>query len=211
MLETCRDWLVDLTWRVLAEALRLRCNTWQQPAFNREHTPYSPVPYGTHAVESDGRAFRDSTVISVWECLTPKGSLSVPQNRLRRLTLNSFPIPPLPEGRGLLGGLRVNCVTLKDVFLNNDLTGCDVLKIDCEGAEKEIFCDEFKTCLGQASLILLEWHNYDGAFYAEYLRNIGFLVSITGCGCPAPPYDPTFARGMLYARQYQSGGISVAH
>jgi len=98
--------------------------------------------------------------------------------------------------------LEVNCVTLRDVFLNNDLTGCDVLKIDCEGAEKEIFCDEFKTCIGQASLILLEWHNYDGAYYAEYLKKMGYLVSMTGCGCPAPPYDPTFARGMLYARRY---------
>ncbi len=98
--------------------------------------------------------------------------------------------------------LEVNCVTLKDAFLNNDLTECDVLKIDCEGAEKEIFCDEFKTYLGQASLILLEWHNYDGAFYAEYLKKMGYLVSITGCGCPPPPYDPTFGRGMLFARQY---------
>lgn len=98
--------------------------------------------------------------------------------------------------------VEVNCVTLRDAFLNNDLTGCDVLKIDCEGAEKEIFCDEFKTTIEQASLILLEWHNYDGAFYAEYLKKIGYLVSMTGCGCPPPPYDPTFGRGMLFARQY---------
>jgi hypothetical protein len=57
-----------------------------------------------HAIEGDGHGVRDSTVLSITECLTQKGSLSVPQNRLRCLTLNSFP-PPLPKGRGILGGI----------------------------------------------------------------------------------------------------------
>lgn len=110
------------------------------------------------------------------------------------------------RGYEKLEQIQVRCVNPKVVFQANKISTCDFLKVDIELAEKEIFIDEFAPYLRRAKYIILEWHNYDGAFYAEYLKKMGYLVSITGCGCPAPPYDPTFARGMLYARRYQSGG-----
>jgi FkbM family methyltransferase len=115
------------------------------------------------------------------------------------------------RGYDKLEQIQVRCVNPRAIFQANKISTCDLLKIDIELAEKEIFTDEFVPYLARAKYIILEWHNYDGAFYAEYLKKMGYLVSVTGCGCPAPPYDPTFARGMLYARQYQSGGISVAY
>lgn len=96
----------------------------------------------------------------------------------------------------------VECTTLKSVFEDNHIFSCDVLKIDCEEAEKEIFDSASAPYMKLANFIMLEWHNYDGSLYADYLNKLGFLVVLTGCGYPAPPYHPSFARGILYARKY---------
>jgi len=94
---------------------------------------------------------------------------------------------------------KIQCITLKDIFEDNDVTFCDVLKIDCEEAEREIFNDEASPYFKRVGYLILEWHNYDGHIYAKYMRRLGFSVKLTGCGDPPPPYDPTFARGMLHA------------
>ena len=94
---------------------------------------------------------------------------------------------------------KIQCITLKDIFEDNDVTFCDVLKIDCEEAEREIFNDEASPYFKRVGYLILEWHNYDGHIYAKYMRRLGFTVKLTGCGDPPPPYDPTFARGMLHA------------
>ena len=96
---------------------------------------------------------------------------------------------------------RVQCTTLKRIFEDNGIEHCDVLKMDCEEAEREVFTEEAEPYFKRVDYLMLEWHNYDGHVYAEYLRRLGFSVVLTGCGDPPPPYDPTFARGMLYARR----------
>lgn len=97
---------------------------------------------------------------------------------------------------------RVQCITLKDIFEENGLSFCDVLKMDCEGAERDVFTDDADPYFRRVGRVLLEWHNYDGHVYANYLKRLGFSVLLTGCGDPPPPpYDPTFGRGMLYSRR----------
>ncbi|GAH51447.1 unnamed protein product, partial [marine sediment metagenome] len=78
---------------------------------------------------------------------------------------------------------------------------CDVLKMDCEGAEKEVFNEKSEPYFRRVDRVMLEWHSYDGETYAEYLRRLGFSVLLTGTGLPTPPYSPSFERGMLYARR----------
>lgn len=92
----------------------------------------------------------------------------------------------------------VQCTTLKHIFEDNSIKKCDVLKIDCEMAEREIFTNESSDYFKRTSYIALEWHNYDGHLYEDYLRHRGFSTLLTGCGDPPPPYDITFGRGMLY-------------
>jgi FkbM family methyltransferase len=106
------------------------------------------------------------------------------------------------RGYEKLEQIQVKCENPRTIFEANKISTCDLLKVDIELAEKEIFTDEFAPYLAQAKHIILEWHDYDGHVYRNYLEKLGFSVLLTGCGCPAPPYDPTFARGMLYARRY---------
>lgn len=95
----------------------------------------------------------------------------------------------------------VEAVTLKNVFEDNDIEECEALKMDIEGAEKEILVNKWSEFLKKAKRILVEWHHYDGHVYADNLRQLGFSVLLTGTGVPRPPYDPTFERGMLYAER----------
>lgn len=93
----------------------------------------------------------------------------------------------------------VETVTLEQIFKDNKLTNCDILKIDCEGAEKEIFSEQSKTFFKNTGYVVLEWHSYDGRIYRDYLSKLGFSTHLTGCGNPPPPYEMTIRRGYLYA------------
>jgi len=92
----------------------------------------------------------------------------------------------------------VETITLEQVFKDNNLLYCYVLKMDCEEAEKEIFSEQSKPFFKNTGYVVLEWHNYDGRIYSDYLQKIGFTTLLTGCGNPPPPYDMTFARGILH-------------
>ncbi len=89
------------------------------------------------------------------------------------------------ENRGLIVGAVVPCVTLSDFFNEYAVTKCDVLKMNCEGAEYEILGslsnDEFK----RIDAILLQWHRVDGHEPEELDRLLvaqGYRVS----RAPAP-------------------------
>lgn len=82
-----------------------------------------------------------------------------------------------------------------------ELSVVDVLKVDIEGTEREIFVGDNYHLFDKCRVILLEWHNYDGHVYRDILQRLGFEVELAGCGLPQPAYDPTFGRGMLYARK----------
>lgn len=102
----------------------------------------------------------------------------------------------------------VQCTTLKHIFEDNHIGECDVLKLDCEEAEREIFNEEAKPYFSKVDSVMLEWHNYDGHIYANYLRELGFTSVLTGTGkivknipTPVPKINSSFARGMLYAKK----------
>ena len=92
----------------------------------------------------------------------------------------------------------IETITLGQIITDNNITHCDIIKIDCEGAEKEIFTANSKPYFKKTDYVILEWHNYDGHIYSQYLQDLGFTTHLTGCGDPPPKYDVTFARGILY-------------
>jgi FkbM family methyltransferase len=90
-------------------------------------------------------------------------------------------------------GTLVDCVTLGgEIALwrpyATDAPIC--VKIDCEGAEREIFEDE--SWIDQCAWIALEFHNQDGPFYREILARHGFKLDTTDT-------NPEAWRAIVYA------------
>jgi FkbM family methyltransferase len=55
-------------------------------------------------------------------------------------------------------GIRVPCISMFDIFAGNNLSYCDLLKLDCEGAEYEILYNCSDKCLARIKQIALEVH-----------------------------------------------------
>jgi FkbM family methyltransferase len=74
-------------------------------------------------------------------------------------------------------GVEVQCVTLERIFSDHQLTHCDLLKIDCEGAEYEILMGAPTSLLEKVRTIVLEWHTVQGhspQALESYLVSLGF-------------------------------------
>lgn len=78
--------------------------------------------------------------------------------------------------------LETNCVSLKDVFDGNAIDVCDVLKMDCEGAEYEILYNLPEDYFQRIINIRLEYHNHEnnikntGEELLTFLLGKGFKV-----------------------------------
>jgi FkbM family methyltransferase len=89
------------------------------------------------------------------------------------------------EDRGLIVGAVVPCITLSDFFQEYGITRCDVLKMNCEGAEYEILGSLSDSEFAMIDSILLQWHRVDGHKPEELdvlLASKGYTVS----RAPAP-------------------------
>lgn len=57
--------------------------------------------------------------------------------------------------------IDMDCCSLEDIFIENKIKQCNLLKIDCEGAEYDIFYNTSEECLGKIDKIRMEYHNRD--------------------------------------------------
>jgi len=81
--------------------------------------------------------------------------------------------PPAAGGRNV----SVECVSLADVVADNAISQCDLLKLDCEGAEFEILEAVPAATLDRIRRIRLEWHpGYDLEELIAFLAGNGFRV-----------------------------------
>jgi len=89
----------------------------------------------------------------------------------------------------------VETITLDDFALENGIQRIDFLKMDCEGAEYDIFFNASKSVLGMIQKISMEYHDLDLSRNHEalqiFLRTHGFNVYIKS--------SETSKVGMLYA------------
>lgn len=77
----------------------------------------------------------------------------------RKLYLgDTSPFHSLYSESNFRGGVEVECVSLKDIFDENKIKECDILKLDCEGAEFEIFYNAPDEYLRKIKKIRLEYH-----------------------------------------------------
>ncbi|MDQ3815606.1 MAG: FkbM family methyltransferase, partial [Armatimonadota bacterium] len=63
------------------------------------------------------------------------------------------------EETSVPGSMQVACTTLADIIDSNNLETIDLLKMDCEGAEYEIFATTPASYLARIKEIRMEYHN----------------------------------------------------
>jgi FkbM family methyltransferase len=78
--------------------------------------------------------------------------------------------------------ISVDTITLTDILLKNDLTEVDILKVDCEGSEYDIFYNTDPAVIRRAKMILLEVHDLDEdknniTAMSKFLIEIGYDVT----------------------------------
>lgn len=80
------------------------------------------------------------------------------------------------------GTVKVRCVTLEQIFLENRLKKINFIKLDCEGAEGLIFKSTPKSYLERIGEISLEYHDHlspmDHNQIASLLKSLHFWVKI---------------------------------
>jgi len=76
-----------------------------------------------------------------------------------------------------------------------------LVKMDCEGAESEIFKD-VDSWISGVDRVAMEFHNHDAHIYSDILKARGFSVVATGGGPkPRPPADRTIGGGLIIAQR----------
>lgn len=103
--------------------------------------------------------------------------------------------PDAPYGSHLdASGLVVACTTLPTrISFTREHESDDApiaVKLDCEGAEREIFEDE--SWLKEISWLAMEWHNQDSPRYRDILTRHGFKLDTN-------EPNPEAWRGVIYA------------
>lgn len=83
---------------------------------------------------------------------------------------------------GTSDGVEVDVITLEDVFRANGVERCDLLKLDCEGAEYEIVLGADPATLGRVQRVVMECHRGGAATPLDLERHLtasGFDVRRT--------------------------------
>jgi len=114
-----------------------------------------------------------------------------------RPTSNSIFEKNLSE-KGEYEEVRVESRTLEEIFRNENLDRCDILKMDCEGAEFEILLSAPFSVLRRVGRITMEYHDgvagHNHQDLSRFLRAHGFMVRVR------PPRDDLkFSWGSLVA------------
>ncbi len=95
---------------------------------------------------------------------------------------------------------KVKSMSLKNIFDKNEISECDILKLDCEGSEYTIFETLPDIYYNKIKKIIMEYHIFDSNYkYLEKLKNklekMNFILKI----------NPTNENmGMLYTETEQS-------
>lgn len=90
---------------------------------------------------------------------------------------------------------KATVVTLKDVFQHNKIEECDVMKVDVEGAEYQIFNNAEFEDLMRIRYLTLEFTNTDAETYGALMASLSRAFNLHSIG--------SYERGgMIYGRRY---------
>lgn len=83
--------------------------------------------------------------------------------------------------------ISVQTTTLEDILIDNKLTTCDFLKLDCEGAEYEIILSSPETIFQKIKIVSIEYHSsekFNHIHLKETLEKNGFTVNVSESETP---------------------------
>lgn len=95
--------------------------------------------------------------------------------------------------------IGIECITLEDIFNENEINNCDFCKMDCEGAEFDILLNAPENILQKVNLFSIEFHEFGGHKVDELVNLFeenNFRVEFS--------YSPSslgIKYGMLYAKR----------
>jgi len=95
--------------------------------------------------------------------------------------------------------IQVKTTTLANIFESNHISKCDLLKMDCEGAEYEILFTTPKEILERISSIIMEYHNSPDCNFIDlkkFLELQGFKITTFG-----KPNTEQYRIGLLRAER----------
>jgi FkbM family methyltransferase len=85
-----------------------------------------------------------------------------------------------PGGEASHEGVEVEIRRAREVFLELDLAGCDILKIDTEGCEVPILTD-LDSLIGETSVVCLEYHAEDDRLFIDRFLSPFFHLWSASC------------------------------
>ncbi len=100
--------------------------------------------------------------------------------------------------------ITVKTISLKDIFKENKINFCHLLKIDTEGSEYDILHSTPRKYLNKIGFIILEYH--DRIFKMTCNKLIGFL---TKRGFVVESLSPEKFTGLLFAKKTKSSGVKL--
>jgi len=97
--------------------------------------------------------------------------------------------------------IAVKCLTLTDILIENKISKCNFLKIDCEGAEYEILLNTPVEILKKIDQIVLEYHSpeYLGLADKEIVNKL--LAHLKAANYQTTVEREDYRRGYIYARR----------
>ena len=100
--------------------------------------------------------------------------------------------------------ISINIIKLEDIFRENNLKRCSLLKMDCEGAEYEIFESATPALLKKINIICMEYHpNGNPQNIKLKLEKCGFDVLVRSSNEPGI--------GFIYAQNRLSKNLLSTH
>ncbi|MBT3312771.1 MAG: FkbM family methyltransferase [Desulfobacterales bacterium] len=137
---------------------------------------YEPIPVNFIQLKRNQDINKESRII----CYQQAVSGSSGEIELHFDSSDSFTTSAsITNGENQGDKIKVQCVTLPEIFRNNDIEHCDLLKIDCEGAEYDLLYNCSSEYLNLVTQMVVEVHEgkeeqHNIKSLEEYLKSCEF-------------------------------------
>jgi FkbM family methyltransferase len=148
---------------------------------------YEPYPESAACLKAN---LQESVLSNV--TVYPHAVAATPGSRDMIITPSNWAVNALAGPGACPGRLAVDCVSLEGLMESNGVSHCDLLKLDCEGAEYEILKSAPASTLRRIRRLAAEYHEdphlgHSGRELCDFLESAAFRIDRfepldVGCG-----------------------------